>query len=418
MKIFLQNLGCDKNRVDGEKLLARLVAAGFTSVPAPGRAELVIVNTCGFIRAAKEESIEAILGHAKSAKVAVTGCFSERYGDTLRRKLAEADLVAGLSDKESTFSALLKRYGGGMAAAPCLPHDRVMTGPAHTAPLKIAEGCGNRCSYCAIPLIRGPLRPRPPEEILAEARLLRKRGVREAVLVAQDTTAWGKRKGLPGLLKKLCRMDDPFDWVRVMYCHPAGVTPELMETIASEPSIVKYIDMPLQHVSDRVLRRMNRPYDRARVARLLDDLRRFVPGIAVRTTFLLGFPGESRRDFEELYGFAEEARFDRMGVFAYSPEEGTAAFRLKGRPAHSLVTDRIDRLMTLQNEILQQKNKSKIGRRFKVLIDSREKDGFHGRTEHDAPEVDCGVIVRRKKLNVGAFYSMKIVSVRGFDLIV
>ena len=415
MRVFIHNLGCDKNRVDGEKLLARLLRAGFQRARSPGKADLIIVNTCGFIREAKEESIGAVMAHARKSRVAVVGCLSERYPSELKKTLSEADLIEGLAFKRSTADSILEKYG--RTARTAGPGEmRILSDLPHSAPLKIAEGCGNHCSYCAIPLIRGRFEARSENDILSEARFLRAKGVRELILVAQDITAYGHRKGLPGLIRKMCRLPSPFDWIRLMYCHPSGVSDELMEVIAEEPLVVKYIDMPLQHVSDRMLKRMNRPYSGKDAARLVEKLRARVPGLCIRTTFLVGFPGETETDFEELYGFAKSMEFDRMGAFAYSPEEGTPAFRFKGRVRPAAALDRLERLMELQGGIMLRKNREKVGETLAVLIDSEEKGVFHGRTAQDAPGVDCGVRVAGGSFKTGRFYDLTIKRAGVFDL--
>ncbi|OGS33707.1 MAG: ribosomal protein S12 methylthiotransferase RimO [Elusimicrobia bacterium RIFOXYB2_FULL_49_7] len=419
MKIFLDNLGCDKNRVDGEKLLARLIASGFEQAFTAAEADLVIVNTCGFIQPAKEESIETILDHASHTKVAVTGCLSERYLDTLQKELTEAVVVAGLSDKEATYKTLIDTLSPQQPTLPAPPSlTRALTGPVHSAPLKISEGCDNRCSYCAIPLIRGSFVPRSEQDILSEARLLRKKGVQELLVVGQDITAYGKRKGLPALLRKLTRLSPAFHWIRLMYCHPLGVTDELIEVMTSESRILPYLDLPLQHYTDKLLKRMNRHYTGKEAAALIRKLRKRVPSIALRTTLLLGFPGETETDFRNLYSFVKDTEFDRLGVFAFSPEEETQAFGFKNRVASSTVKKRMDRLMELQNDILYRQNLAKVGSIQEVLIDGAEGDVWIGRTRHDAPEVDCRVVVRNCKLVPGRFYKLKITDADTYDLFV
>jgi ribosomal protein S12 methylthiotransferase len=414
MKIHIHNLGCDKNRVDGEKLAARLRNAGCAICETPEEAELIVVNTCGFIGPAKEESLDAVFSAAKMAKVAVAGCLAERYKTQLKQRLKEADMVLGLADDEATFRGILKycdlprKSGRGPL--------RLISGPAYTAPLKIAEGCSNLCSYCAIPLIRGRQVSRPEKEILAEARFLRAQGVKELVLVAQDTTAYQDRRGLPGLLRSLSRLADPFDWIRLMYCHPSGVTGELIETIAAEKPVIKYIDLPLQHITDRLLKRMNRPYTRKAVEKILRELREKIPGVAIRTTFIIGFPGETDEAFEELREFIAAAKFDRMGAFTYSPEEGTKAFTLPGRVPEKIARDRLEALLYLQNDIIHRKNCSFIGKTERVLFEETGEGFSIGRTERDAPEVDCNVIVKGAELAPGTFHRIKISDAVGLDL--
>ena len=415
MKVYIHNLGCDKNRVDGEKLAGRLSSAGFSIVSGPDGADLVVVNTCGFIEEAKRESLETVFGFARDKKVVVAGCLSERYPAQLKKQVREADLVLGLADKGDTAERIIRKYGG-QCHKTLLPGRRILTGNIHTAPIKIAEGCSNRCSYCAIPLIRGRHVSRPENEILREARILRKQGVKELILVAQDITAYGERKGLPALVRKLSRLSPGFEWIRLMYCHPAGISDELIDTVASEKAVAKYIDMPLQHIADPLLKRMNRHYNRKYIESVIRKLRERVPGIALRTTFIAGFPGETRGESLELFNFAKETEFDRMGVFAYSPEEGTRASKLPSRISARTVKSRMEELLFLQNDIIFRKNCLLAGKTLKVLIDEEIDGTFVGRTERDAPEVDCNVLVSGRKLKPGGLYDVKIVRAVGLDL--
>jgi ribosomal protein S12 methylthiotransferase len=414
MNVYIQNLGCDKNRVDGEKLAGRLNGAGWTISETPDSADIVIVNTCGFIGPAKQESLDAIFGFAKNKKVVVSGCLAKRYETEIRANINEADLVVGLSDTEDSFNKIIKRFGSSKHSQ-CEPK-RPLSGPAHVAPLKIAEGCSNHCSYCAIPLIRGRHRSRSETEILAEARQLRSQGVKELILVAQDITAYQDRKGLPRLLRKLSRNQDPFEWIRLMYCHPCGVSDDLLEIIASEKAIAKYIDLPLQHISSRLLGRMNRHYDRKYVETLIRKIRDRIPGAALRTTFIVGFPGETKEEFQELQAFVQEAQFDRMGAFPYSPEEGTKAFRFKGGVPEKTKKERMEELMVLQSNIIFRKNSALVGKTLKVLVDEKLEGVFIGRTERDAPEVDCNVILAKGKWAIGQFRQVKIKRAIGLDL--
>jgi len=415
MKIHLLNLGCDKNRVDGEKLLAKLLGSGCVAVAAPKQADLIVVNTCGFIKEAKEESIQTIMEMSQHAKVAVTGCLSQRYGRQLAEKMPEADQIFGLADGEITFEKIRQRYG--LKKQACAHEPRSLTGLFHSAPLKIAEGCNNCCAYCAIPLIRGSVVSIQEKGILDEARFLSEKGVRECLIVAQDITAYGKGMGLPALLRKLARLPRPFTWIRLMYCHPAGVSNELIEVIASEPLIVKYIDLPLQHIVDPILKRMNRRYTRAYAEKLIRKLRDAVPEIALRTTFLLGFPGEKDADFSDLVSFVKDQEFDRMGVFGYSSEEGTKAFTLRGRVPQKTIAQRIEALMTLQNTILFRKNSTLTGKTLPVIIDTKESETvFIGRTQRDAPEIDCSVIITRPNLKPGDIVEVRITGFTGYDL--
>lgn len=414
LKIFLQNLGCDKNLVDGEKLLAKLYTRGYESVSNPEAADLVVVNTCGFIEAAKEESIEAIISHAKTKKVAVVGCLAERYRDQLRTDLKEADVVLGLSDAPETFEGLLDKYGA--LEKPCSGPPRILTTLSHTSPIKISEGCNRACAFCAIPLIRGAHRARPPEEVVKEAQFLRTSGVKELLVVAQDPTSYAEGIGLHGLLKKIDNIPSPFEWIRLMYVHPSGVTDKLIEALAESAAMSKYIDMPLQHISDPILKSMNRSYTRARAEEIIEKLRSQIPGIAIRTTFMVGYPGEKETHFEELQAFVEEMAFDRVGMFGYSPEEGTEAFKLKGRLPGGEIRNRMEAIQNIQIGILRQKNEAKVGTVEKVLIDSIEGDEVLGRTAQDAPEVDCAVKLNGKDFTVGEFYDVTIKSADEYEL--
>ncbi|MFH0920435.1 MAG: 30S ribosomal protein S12 methylthiotransferase RimO [Fibrobacterota bacterium] len=414
MKFYLHNLGCDKNRVDGETLSAQLAGAGWKMVDKPEGANLVIVNTCGFIGPAKEESLEAVFGFSRSTKTVIVGCLSSRYENELRKDLKEADAVFGLAHKPETAQKILSRYSGPCKRfASVIP--RLLSSPAHSAPIKIAEGCDNRCAYCAIPLIRGSRISRPEKEVLEEARFLRGKGVKELIVVAQDTTAYnGGKGGLPVLLQKLCGIG--FEWIRPMYCHPCGVDDALIGVLADEPAIVKYIDLPLQHISDPLLKRMNRHYTRAKACRVIERLRQRIPGIALRTTFLVGFPGETEKDFNELCKYVKETEFERLGAFAWSAEEGTAAFRMGKRVPERVKQERLEELLYLASDILFRKNRERIGETVRVLIDETVDNVSLGRTPQDAPEVDCSVVVKSRKVQPGKFYTLKIRDAEAYDL--
>ncbi len=415
MKIFIHNLGCDKNKVDGEKLAAKLYNSGFKITQGSDDADLVIVNTCGFIRAAKEESLETIFHHLKERKVAVAGCLAKRYSSDLKLDIPEADAILGLADSDAVVDKILDLYGAKQKNKSCSTI-RLLSGLKHTTSLKISEGCNNLCSYCAIPSIRGKHVSRLENEILSEARQLREQGVKELIIVAQDTTAYGNRTGLPNLLKKLGRMKNPFEWIRLMYCHPSGISEELIDTIADTPSIVKYMDMPLQHISDPMLRNMNRHYTRAMVEKLIRMIRDKIPTIALRTTFITGFPGETEAQHQELCDFVKDAVFDRMGVFSYSPEEGTHAFAIKGRVPEKTMKSRMEELLYLQNDIINKKNQAVVNTFQDVLIDETEDNISIGRTERDAPDVDCNVIINDSSLMPGTFKRVKIKSAIGLDI--
>jgi ribosomal protein S12 methylthiotransferase len=402
--VYIETLGCPKNVCDSEFAAGVLAGADYRVTDNPEGASVILVNTCGFIDDAKRESIETILelsAHRESGSLlVVTGCLSQRYGEELARELPEVDLFLGVGDYARLADILETRLRGeAEAGAPCNAPaglQRKRLGPAHTASLKIAEGCDNRCSYCVIPDIRGPYRSRPPDDVLRESEALVKGGAAEIVLIAQDLTNYGAdlfgKPMLARLVRDLCKTDG-LRWLRLMYCYEDKITEELIETMASEEKVCRYIDLPLQHASDRVLAAMRRRSNKAGMLRTIERLRAAMPDIHIRTTLITGFPGESKADFEELLDFAETVRFERLGVFAYSREEGTPAASMKGQVREAVRLSRRDRLLRLQQGISLEKNREKIGQTLETLIEERESDGsFSGRTRYDAPEIDNGVI--------------------------
>ncbi len=421
MKIYIHQLGCDKNRVDGEKLSAKLANNGYEVSSTPENCDLVIVNTCGFITAAKEESIDTILSYSGKHKLVVTGCLAKRYEKELAKELKEADAIFGLSDSEETINGIIKKYpikkNGHRKNLSCNSKQGVrrLGESRHYAPLKISEGCSNNCSYCAIPLIRGKYKQRDSKEIIKEAIELRRQGVKELIIVAQDTTAYGERKGLPQLLEKIAGLKNPFPWIRLMYCHPLGITDDLISAIANLP-ILPYIDMPIQHVSDPILERMNRHYTRLRLESIIKKMRDKIPDITIRTTVISGFPGETDKQHEELLDFISTVEFDRMGAFAYSHEEGTRAAAIKKRVPQKIIDARIEELLYTQNDIIYKKNCKKIGSTFECIVDSTTDGTTISRTRCDAPEVDCAVISNNAKNKEGDFVTLKIKNAIGVDL--
>jgi ribosomal protein S12 methylthiotransferase len=415
LKIFIHQLGCDKNRIDGEKLAAKLQNVGYEIVDSSDSAELIIVNTCGFINIAKEESINTVLEFAKEQKVAVAGCLAKRYANNLKKDLKEADIILGLCDTVETLETIIKKYPVKNKKGRCSKR-RLLSGPKHFTAIKIAEGCNNNCTYCAIPLIRGSHIQRDEKDILSEARELRKLGVKELLIVAQDTTAYGNRRGLPNLLEKLSKLPNSFEWIRLMYCHPLGVTDELIEAIATLPNVVHYIDMPLQHISNSILEKMNRRYTRTEIEKTIDRLRNKIPDIAIRTTFLVGFPGETSANFKELLDFSNKVEFDRMGAFAYSPEEGTVAAKFSNCPSKKTVRSRIEELLYTQNEIIHKHNVNLVGTRQKVIVDEMIDGAYICRTKRDAPDVDCVLIAKNLRTKPGEFCTVKIKEAIGIDL--
>ena len=399
------SLGCEKNRVDAEIMMARLQKAGYTLVDDASCADVAIVNTCGFIEAAKKESIGEILelGRLKKAgcikALVVTGCMAERYQQEIRKELPEADAVCGIGADADIVEVVDRTLRGEhpelfpdkMLLPLC--GERIQSTPPYSSYLKIAEGCDNRCSYCAIPLIRGPYRSRPMESILEEAETLAKNGTKELIVIAQDTTRYGcdlyKKRMLPELLQKLCKVDG-IVWIRVLYCYPDFMTEELMDTIAREPKIVKYIDLPLQHCSGTVLRAMRRFGNREKLTALIQKMRARIPGLILRTTMIAGFPGETEEDFAQLCAFIKEIRFERLGCFAYSQEEDTPAAEMENQIEEEEKRRRADRVMETQMGIMQDWGEAQVGKVLDVLTEGFEEETacWFGSSYADAPEID------------------------------
>lgn len=423
-KINVITLGCSKNTVDSEHLMARLAAAGYRVAFDSDRtdAEVVVINTCGFIGDAKQESIDMIL-RAAAAKTAgrierlfVIGCLSERYADELRAEIPEVDDYFGARDLEGVARAL------GAAGGEALATERHLTTPRHYAYLKISEGCNWRCGYCAIPLIRGPHVSVPMETLEEEARKLAAAGVRELIVIAQDTTYYGLdlygRRMLAELLRRLCRIDG-IEWVRLHYAYPAAFPDDVVEAMASEPKICKYLDIPFQHISDAQLAAMHRRHTKAEALALVGRLRAAIPDLALRTTLLVGYPGETEADFAELVAFVREVRFERLGVFAYSEEEGTYSAReLRDDVPEAVKQERVERIMALQRDLSLENNMRRVGRVERVVIDSRQGDYYVGRTQYDSPEVDQEILIpaAERRLVRGRFYDVGIERASDYDL--
>ncbi len=405
IKVGMVSLGCAKNQVDGEVLMASLEAAGFQAVDDVALADVAIVNTCGFIESAKKESIEEILelarlkAEGRIQKLVVTGCLAQRYQQELLAELPEVDGAIGIG-ANGEAAGLLRRILAGERVGAFPPREamplcgaRRLTTPSWSAYLKIAEGCDNRCTYCAIPGIRGPYRSRPLESIEEEARSLVAEGARELILIAQDTTRYGidlyGTYSLARLLERLCQIED-LRWLRVLYCYPDAITDELLAVMAREEKIVKYIDLPLQHCSGPVLRAMNRRGDRASLTALIRKIRAAVPGVILRTTLITGFPGETEEDFTQLAEFVKEIRFDRMGCFPYSQEEGTPAADLPDQIDQEVKERRADILMEQQARILEENGEAQMGRILTVLTEGfdRYAECWFGRSYMDAPDID------------------------------
>lgn len=432
-KVGMISLGCPKNQVDGEALLAKLAAAGYQIVNEIENSDVMIVNTCGFIEDAKREAIDTILEVAqyKEAGVisalVVTGCLAERYQDEILKEMPEVDAVIGIGANADIVKVCDKALCGIQTSNypnKCyLPIDdeRVLSTPSHWAYLKIAEGCDNRCSYCAIPGIRGKFRSRKIESVINEAKSLVNRGVKEIILVAQDTTKYGQdlygEYSLDKLLKELVKING-LEWIRLFYCYPQRITDSLIDVIATEDKVCKYIDIPLQHSDTTVLKNMNRVGDGNDYRVLLDKMRKAIPDLALRTTFMVGFPGETDEQFENLCDFVKDMKFDKMGCFTFSPEEDTPAFDMDNQIDEDVKKRRQEVLMNAQYSITEASNKSRVGNVYKVIIDSFADGKYTGRSYMDSPEIDSGIIfTSNKKLNIGDFVNVKITDFDGYDLI-
>ncbi len=404
-KVGLVSLGCAKNRVDAEILLSMLKNSGYRIVEDAGDSDIAIVNTCGFIEDSKKESIEEIfnLVNMKNAGtlrcIIVTGCLAERYKEEILKEIPEIDAVLGIGANKNIVSVLEEVLRGKQVESfppKCnmlLSSDRLRTTPAHYAYLKVADGCDNCCTYCAIPLIRGKFKSREMEDVISEAKSLADTGVRELIVIAQDTTRYGEdiygELKLPQLLKELCKIEK-IEWIRLLYCYPDRITDELIEVIKSEDKILKYIDLPLQHCSGRVLRAMNRRGDKNTLTALLNKIKNEIPGVVLRTTFIVGFPGETEEDFSELCEFVGEIKFDRMGCFCYSKEEDTKAAEFENQVEDEVKLRRQEILMLQQAEIMNQKQRKMIGKKIKVLVEGFDSEvgSMFGRSCADSPDVD------------------------------
>ena len=422
-KVNIVTLGCSKNLVDSEVMMGQLQANGIDVIHESKKKDfdVVIVNTCGFIDKAKEESINTILQFAEAKtkgyieKLYVTGCLSQRYKDNLEAEIPEVDAYFGTLE----LPALLNKFNADYKHE--LIGERVLTTSNHYAYLKISEGCNRKCTFCAIPLMRGLHVSKSIEDIVAEAKSLAKQGVKELMLIAQELTYYGldiyKKRKLKELLKELCKVEG-IEWIRLHYAYPSQFPMEILEAMNEEPKICKYLDIPLQHANDNVLARMKRNITNAETKKLIETIREKVPGISIRTTMLVGFPGESEEDFEDLKSFVQEMKFDRLGVFTYSHEENTGAHKFEDDISPELKEQRASELMEIQSSISFEHNQTKIGKTYKVLIDRKEGAYFIGRTEFDSPEVDNEVIIPATKnyLRMGDFANIKITSATEFDL--
>lgn len=432
-KVGMISLGCPKNQVDGEALLAKLAQAGYQIVNEIENSDVMIVNTCGFIEDAKREAIDTILEVAQYKEaglisaIVVTGCLAERYQDEILKEMPEVDAVIGIGANSDIVKVCDKALCGIKTSNfpnKCyLPLDgeRMLSTPPHWAYLKIAEGCDNRCAYCAIPGIRGDFRSRTIESVVDEAKSLVNRGVKEIILVAQDTTKYGQdlygEYSLDKLLKELVKIDG-LEWIRLFYCYPQRITDSLIDVIANEDKVCKYIDIPLQHSDATVLKNMNRVGDGNDYRVLLNKMREAIPGLALRTTFMVGFPGETDEQFENLCEFVKDMKFDKMGCFTFSPEEDTPAFDMKNQIDEDVKKRRQEVLMNAQFFITEASNKGRVGNVYKVIVDSFADGKYTGRSYMDSPEIDSGIIfTSNKKLNIGDFVDVKITDFDGYDLI-
>lgn len=436
IRVGMVSLGCTKNQVDAERMLYKIQAAGYEIVSDAALADITIVNTCGFIESAKHEAIETILEFAelkkegKIKKIIITGCLAERYREEVAKEIPEADAVIGIGCNEDIIDVIdhilanehVVRFGDKTSLS--LTGGRVQTTLSFFSYLKIAEGCSNRCTYCAIPGIRGPFRSVPMENILDEAQKLADIGVKELILIAQDTTRYGEdlygKIMLPELLRKLCKIES-LKWIRILYCYPERVTDELLDVMAAEEKIVKYMDIPIQHCDKDILKKMNRPGDEETLRKLIEKIREKVPGIILRTTLITGFPTETEEQFDRLADFVKDMRFDRLGCFAYSAEEDTPAANMNGQLEDEVKQHRADIIMEQQMIIADEKNQSYIGKTIEVVTEGFDRYGecYFGRSAMDAPDIDGKIFFTTgdKKLFPGLFVNVKINDTMDYDLI-
>ena len=435
MKIFFVSLGCDKNLVDSEVMLGLCRERGYTFTDDENEADAIIINTCGFIHDAKEESINMILEMAELKKenlkaLIVTGCLTERYKDEIMKEIPEIDACLGTTAYDAIVEAIENAMEGkkseiycSLDRLPSVSPRRVVTTGGHFAYLKIAEGCDKNCTYCIIPKIRGPYRSYPMEKLLKEAEELAGNGAKEIILVAQETTIYGKdlygEKSLHTLLEKLCRIEG-IEWIRILYCYPEEIYDELIETIKREPKICHYLDMPIQHSNDTILRRMGRRTDNRKLREVVGKLRENIPDICLRTTLITGFPGESEEQFEELLDFVDEIEFDRLGVFTYSPEEDTPAAIMPEQIDEDIKIGRKNAVMELQQDISFDKGLDRVGNIYKVMIEGKleNEDVYVGRTYMDAPNVDGLIFVKSpEEIMTGEFIYARVTGSKEYDLI-
>ena len=434
IRVSVITLGCPKNEVDSDTIKWHLIESGYELTEELGDVDIFVINTCGFIDQAKAESLDQIWEivrlkrEDKARRLVVAGCLAQRYPDQLWRQIPEIDAILGIAEIKNIgrlCDQIRKNKRIGLVSPPKKEQDheevkRVIPDRPF-AYLRIADGCNNRCSYCSIPMIRGPYRSRSIESLVSETEFMTGKGIKEINLIAQDTTLYGldiyRKPQVASLLSSLSGIHG-IEWIRLLYTHPAHYSDELIEIIASNPKICKYLDMPLQHISDRLLSFMNRKVTKKQIMRLIEKLRKQIRHLTLRTTFLVGFPGETESDFNELLDFVEEMRFDRVGIFPYSREEDTKAYHLRPQIPSKKKQDRWDRLLLLQHKISLEKNKCKVGENLTVLIEGKsEENGYFGRSQAEAPEVDGLIYIKGDKIKIGDFVEVKITEALDCDLI-
>ena len=446
MKVGFVSLGCSKNLIDTEVTIGIFKQNNFEIVNDPKEAEIIVINTCGFINSAKEEAINTIIEMAEYKKnkckyLVAMGCLVQRYADELEKLLPEVDLFIKIEDYDKLFKKIIelinnekqnnvnyKKQKGKIKQIPMFMEQeylqRTVSTGANFAYLKIGEGCSNMCTYCAIPYIRGLFISRPMEDILEEAKMLAKSGIKELIIIAQDTTKYGidiyGKSKLAELLEKLCEIDG-IHWIRFLYSYPEGITDELIDVVKNQEKIAKYFDIPIQHISDDILKKMNRKTSKENIENLITKIRKNIPNVTLRTSLIVGFPGETEKDFQELYDFINKTKFDKLGVFKYSKEEGTPASTMKNQIHHMTKKSRYNKIMSLQQIISNEKLKDKIGENIEVLVERKSFDNkyFIGRTKNDVPDIDGIVYIKTngKKLELNKFVKCNIIDVKDYDLI-
>ena len=448
MKVGFVSLGCSKNLIDTEVTIGKFKEHKFEIVNNPKEAEIIVINTCGFIESAKEEAINTILEMAEYKKkkckyLVVMGCLVQRYYEDLVKELPEVDLFLKIEDydkmwekieelfekKNSSQAELCQKATSKKARVLKLPMfeereylQRTISTGENFAYLKIGEGCSNMCTYCAIPYIRGLFVSRPMEDILEEAKTIAKKGIKELIIIAQDTTKYGVdlygKSKLAELLTELCKIKE-LHWIRFLYSYPEGITDELIQVVKKEKKIAKYFDIPIQHISNEVLKKMNRKTSKENIEKLISKIRKEIPNVTLRTSLIVGFPGETKEQFEELYDFVEKTKFDKLGVFEYSKEDGTPAATMPNQIHHMTKKSRFNKIMSLQQEISREKMKAKIGTKQEVLIENKSFDRkyYIGRTKSDVPDIDGVVYIKNNKLEINEFVNCKITDFKEYDLV-